>query len=361
MSDEEFAAYRERLGSFVFSYIEEVEAETKRSFDVFIAHHAFLNPMVMNDVNDRREAAGKARVPLFTFVHGTSLLMFKHEMAAVDPEYPPRFYPAWISEGVFDQVAGVFVISNSQKERFLSVFDSFDPANIFITPNGIDPSVFKQLPLEADSVLAEFETTPYEGSKNQSKQLPGGWDRIVLFVGKFADIKRIDCLLNAAQTYEKVAKDEGLTVATIIAGSGPHESVKLYQDLSDELGLEEVYFIGPHQQDNLAKLYNIASLGVFPTKIEGFGLVFLECLACGTPVVGNAAGGPLEFVDPTVGELVFDHESNQDFTVALAETISRALVEDWKQTKSEAAIERASNYTIEMQCKQILQGIESLT
>ncbi len=355
MSDEEFEAYRGRLCRFVISYIDEVESERGRPFDFFMAHHAFLNPLVMGDVNREREKAGKAKVPLFAFVHGTSLLMFLHEMEGTNPEYPPRFYPKWKQEQVFDKVDGVFVIANSQKERFLSVFDGFDPDRVFVTPNGIDPRVFCVDPkLKRDSVLGSHTTRPYEGSKTEPQKISSGYDRVVLFVGKFADIKRIDCLLNAAAVYEKSAEREGLRVATVIAGSGPLKEQRRYQDMAEKLLLKSAYFIGPHEQPRLAELYNVADVGVFPTKFEAFGLVFLECLACGTPVIGTAAGGPLEFVDDSVGALVEDAE-NEVFGKTLGETISKALLENWKPTKSAAAIKRASKYTLAAQCGQMLE------
>lgn len=359
MSEAEFDSYRDRLCRFVTSYIDEVEAALGRPFDLFIAHHSFLNPMVMRDVNRARVQQGKAAVPLFAFVHGTALLMFKSEMLGEDDEYPPRFYPRWIEEKVFDAVDGIFVISDSQKERFTSIFESYDPAKIYVTPNGINPKVFCVADdLERDTVLAKFPTTPYEGSEVPPRAIPTGFDRMVLFVGKFADIKRIDCLLKAAQTYEGDASAQGLRVATVIAGSGPLAEQKLYQDMAVELGLADVYFIGPHAQPALAKLYNVADVGVFPTKFEAFGLVFLECIACGTPVIGTAAGGPMEFVDETVGELVHDFDSNEDFASALGETISRALIENWKPSKREAAVAVASGYTLDAQCTRMLAAVD---
>lgn len=359
MSESEFEAYRSRLCDFVSSYIDEVEKSAGRPFDLFIAHHSFLNPLVMGDVNRRRVAAGRPRVPLAAFVHGTALLMFAHEIAGTDPDYPPRFYPRWKRERVFEDVDSVFVISNSQKERFLSVFDDYDPNKIAVTPNGIDPKVFyKSEGTERDEVLSLFPTKPFTGSELPSVHIPSGYDRMVLFVGKFADIKRIDCLLQAASYYEEEVAREEKRVCTIVAGSGPLEEQRLYQEMAVNLGLRHVYFIGPQQQPALAKLYNVADLGVFPTKFEAFGLVFLECLACGTPVVGTAAGGPLEFVDKSVGALVTDFSSNAEFAKALGPTISRALLEDWKSTHSGAAVERASHYTLEAQCQEMLTNLD---
>jgi glycosyltransferase involved in cell wall biosynthesis len=361
MSDDEFEAYRVRLRDFVIAYIDEVERDLGRPFDLFIAHHAFLNPLVMADVNRARVARGLPAVPLVAFVHGTALLMFQHEMEGGDPAYPPRFYPRWIRDGVFDEVSGVFVISESQRERFLSIFSDYDPGHVFVAPNGIDPAVFHlDDTLERDAVLRDFPTKPYEGSAATPTSIPPGCDRMVLFVGKFADIKRIDCLLRAAVNYERVAASAGLRVTTVIAGSGPLAEQRLYQDMAVELGLSAVFFIGPHGQPSLARLYNVADVGVFPTKLEAFGLVFLECLACGTPVIGTAAGGPLDFVDATAGELVTDFDSDEEFTAALGETIARALVEDWKSRKSAAAIAIASRYTLTVQCERMLKSVDLL-
>ena len=161
----------------------------------------------MADVNIVRAERGQPIVPLVAFVHGTALLMFRHEMEGSDPDYPARFYPRWIRDRVFDDVRGVFVISNSQKERFLSIFSDYDPNRIFIAPNGIDPAVFHvDDTLKRDAVLSRFPTKPYEGSSAISSAIPTGYDRMVLFVGKFADIKRIDCLLRSRLCLRKSSR-----------------------------------------------------------------------------------------------------------------------------------------------------------
>jgi glycosyltransferase involved in cell wall biosynthesis len=361
MSEDEFEAYRNRLATFVTTYIDEVEATLGCSFDLFIAHHAFLNPLVMADVNRARTARGLRPVPLFAFVHGTALLMFQHEMLGDDPDYPARFYPRWVDERIFDEVRGVFVISNSQKQRFVSLFDSYDPDRVVVAPNGIDPAVFQRdETLVRDAVLGDFPTRPYEGSAATPAPIPNNCDRMVLFVGKFADIKRLDCLLKAAVIYEKTAAAAGLRVITVIAGSGPVAEQNHYQDLATELDLDGAYFIGPHEQPALARLYNVADIGVFPTKFEAFGLVFLECLACGTPVIGTAAGGPLEFVNPAVGELDTDCDNTATFSAALGDTSARALIENWKPQKAAAALEVASHYTLTAQCDRMLSGVDTL-
>merc|ERR1711908_105888 len=121
--------------------------------------------------------------------------------------------------------------------------------------------------------------------------------------------------------------------------------------LAEELGLKNTFLIGARGQDILAEIYTVASLGCFPSFKEPFGLVFVECMACKTPVIGANSGGPKDFVVPEVGELVTEPPETKDFsTVAegvvtlgntLAEAIGRAIKEDWKKTKSEACIKLA--------------------
>merc|ERR1712032_1075559 len=57
-----------------------------------------------------------------------------------------------------------------------------------------------------------------------------------------------------------------------------------------------MYLMGARGQDQLAEIYTVAELGCFPSFKEPFGLVFVECMACKTPVVGANSGGPKDFV-----------------------------------------------------------------
>ena len=63
-----------------------------------------------------------------------------------------------------------------------------------------------------------------------------------------------------------------------------------------KLGLKNTYFVGPKPQPVLADLYSVSDVGVFPSYEEPMGMVFIECMACGTPVIGADSGGPKDFV-----------------------------------------------------------------
>ena len=70
-------------------------------------------------------------------------------------------------------------------------------------------------------------------------------------------------------------------------------------------------------------LFNCADVGCFPSYREPFGLVFIECMACGTPVIGADSGGPRDFVTPEVGTLVPETDDRQALAASLAAAVDR--------------------------------------
>jgi len=129
--------------------------------------------------------------------------------------------------------------------------------------------------------------------------------------------------------------------------------------------------LGARAQDVLAELYTVSDLGCFPSFREPFGLVFVECMACKTPVVGANSGGPKDFVTPDVGILVDEPPETSDLsTVAqgvktlgntLNETITKALNEDWKKSKGETCIKLAlDKFTVGAQVGKMLTDVKAL-
>ncbi len=152
-----------------------------------------------------------------------------------------------------------------------------------ISPCGINQQIFHPTPgATIENILSQFSTWHYEQSGRKPTKINGGnYEHAVVLVGKFAGVKRIESLLYAAKEYEKTLP----RTATLIVGTGPLDSQKELQDLAfEELNLQHTFFLGPQPQDVLADLYTIASVGVFPSYNEAFGMVLVECMACGTPV-----------------------------------------------------------------------------
>src|SRR3954469_24811302 len=371
MSEDEVAAYRTRLTDEVAEWIDEIEASTGDRFGLFIALHAFMNTVVMRDVNRRRVAAGKERVPLMCFVHGTELKMYNNEKRGNDPvEFPLRFLPFVQQEKIFDYadpdhgVDVIAAISAEQIEAFLGIFPEFPRDRVVLSHNGYNQDVFHRLTdptdvyAERERVLAGFSTQPPAGHGEPGPVAPvDGFDAVVAFCGKFADWKRLDALLLAAATYEKHERK----ILTVIAGSGPVEAQQTMHELAVQNGLTRTYFVGPRPQNELAVLFNAADVGCFPSYREPFGLVFIECMACGTPVIGADSGGPRDFVVPEVGTLVPETDDRTALAASLAETIVAAVEEDWKQTKGVAAEMYATeHFSVVGQVAALLEAVDRL-
>jgi glycosyltransferase involved in cell wall biosynthesis len=368
MSPEEVDAYRARLVAEVTAFVDDVEAATGGEFGLFIAHHAFMNPVVLRDVNRARVAAGRTRVPVVCFAHGTELKMYVHEQRGEDPEeFPWRFLPWVQQEKIFDfadpdhGVDVVASISSEQIEAFSAIFPEFPRERMVLSHNGYNQQVFHPAPELYDdraSVLAGFTTLPPPGGDPEPVAPDGGFDAVVAFVGKFADWKRLDALLTAAASYERGDR----RVLTVVAGSGPVEQQQKMHDLVAELGLERTYLVGPRQQPELATLFACADVGVFPSYREPFGLVFLECMACGTPVIGADSGGPRDFVVDAVGTLVPETDDRAALADSLAAAVTTALDDGWKQTKGpEAARYAHDGFSVVKQVADLLAEVDRLT
>jgi glycosyltransferase involved in cell wall biosynthesis len=373
MSEAEVAAYRQRLTDEVASWIDEIETQTDDRFELAIAHHAFMNTVVMRDVIRRRAKAGRGTMPLLCFTHGTELKMYANEQRGDRPdEFPLRFLPFIQGEKIFDYadpahgVDAVAAISAEQIETFLAIFPEFPRDRVVLSPNGYNQHVFRRLTEPTDvyvdraNVLAGFMTQPPEGSDSKPEPVapPDGFDAVVAFCGKFADWKRLDALLRGAAIYEQ----HELRILTLVIGSGPVEAQVQMQDLAAELGLRRTYFLGPRPQDELAVLFNCADVGCFPSYREPFGLVFIECMACGTAVIGADSGGPRDFVTPEVGLLVPETDDRQELAASLATAVIRAVDEDWKGSKGRTAEAYATeNFSVVNQVSKLLREVGQLT
>lgn len=131
---------------------------------------------------------------------------------------------------------------------------------------------------------------------------------MLLFVGRVAFEKNIDFLLRALQ--QSVAQIPDLLL--VIAGEGP--ALSPLKKLSAKLGLQEnVLFVGYLDRDGaLPDCYRAADAFVFASRTETQGLVLLEAMALGVPVISTAVMGTHDIVGPRRGALV-PQDNEQDF------------------------------------------------
>ena len=122
----------------------------------------------------------------------------------------------------------------------------------------------------------------------------------------------------------------------ILAGDGP-ERAKLERDAAAAGLSHRVRFLGVQPHEALPALLAAADVMVLPTVSEGLANVWVEALACGTPVVTSDVGGAREVVDrPEAGRLVPREPG------AVAEAVNDLLADPPRQAAVRAAAERFS-------------------
>jgi D-inositol-3-phosphate glycosyltransferase len=181
---------------------------------------------------------------------------------------------------------------------------------VSVIPPGVDTTHF--YPIDRDEAV-EFVGAPEDKD-------------MLLFVGRIQPLKGIDTLLKAvARLAEKgVLGRHPICLAVLggeLAESEDDRSAEMarLQAMRESLGLDDIVtFLGRRDQDTLQYYYSAAKVVVVPSHYESFGLVALEAMACGTPVVASETGG-LAF-------LVRDGETGFHVPAADAEALADRLL-----------------------------------
>ncbi|GAC1393774.1 MAG: glycosyltransferase [Ktedonobacteraceae bacterium] len=143
--------------------------------------------------------------------------------------------------------------------------------HIQVIPCGVDLALF--VPHDRRQARAQFGLDP---------QQP-----VLLFAGRLDPFKGPDILLQSAAMMEEEAQI--VMVGGALTGDKDLQNLRV---LALELGIDNrVQFLGAQPQQVLPLLYSAADVTVVPSYHESFGLVAVESLACGTPVVATRAGG----------------------------------------------------------------------
>ncbi|TET41248.1 MAG: glycosyltransferase family 1 protein [Dehalococcoidia bacterium] len=125
--------------------------------------------------------------------------------------------------------------------------------------------------------------------KAQARQYLGlGNDKIILFVGRIDPLKGIDKLIKALPYLRNI---QGLRLLVIGGGEHSQHEIEQLRKLACNLKIENsVTFLDLVKHEQLPYFYSAADVCVVPSYYESFGLVALESLACGTPVVATDVG-----------------------------------------------------------------------
>ncbi|MBT8182573.1 MAG: glycosyltransferase family 4 protein, partial [Eudoraea sp.] len=360
----------------VYDYMLEIEntLEVGSEIQLFIAHHTCINSIIAKKVMEKRAANRYSVPPIVIFLHGTAMIMMVNELREAsliesgelkpaDRRWPSSFHKQLTELGVFDDCSKpgnanlAYAISEENMEVFSDLFPQFDK-NRYILANPGFNNCFVPRPHERlEDVLKEAKLKHLGLTKEKTFDVRTDYKYMIVFVGQFVGWKRIDAVLRAASIWEKEFGDELLT---LIVGKQKKEYNIELQNLNESLGNKNTCFVGPLLQPQLAKLFAAANVCTFPSKAEPFGMVLIEALACGVPVIGADSGGPKDFMTNDVGYLVPESDDMEIFSGHLANAVIKAIKEDWKTKMSEECIKVAAPFSNTLKTKKLLEDTRAL-
>jgi D-inositol-3-phosphate glycosyltransferase len=203
--------------------------------------------------------------------------------------------------GAADRLVAATVV---ERAHLMSHYGA-DVARIAVIPCGVDTELFAPGDQAAARAALELDDRPR-----------------LLYVGRLAPIKGLETLLDAMARL----RASGQRVQLCIVGGDADEPLDGHEaELRARLARLDlgdiVSFVGPQPQERLRSWYVAADATVLPSYYESFGMVALEAMACGSPVVASRVGGLQTTVrDRVTGLLVPEHDA-----ASLADTLDRVL------------------------------------
>lgn len=222
-----------------------------------------------------------------------------------------------------------------------------DQRKIAIVPPGVDSERFR--PVERSQAHEMLGITPDQ--------------KLLLFVGRIEPLKAVDTILQAVHLLKQTQPHALENAKLAIIGGNPQDLANNKElarliDLSEQLGLQEVVeFLGAKDQHLLPAYYAAATAVIMPSDYESFGMVALEAMASGTPVIATEVGGLAYLVrDNETGFLVPVREP-----AALADRMRIVLTEPETQARlGRSAAQLARQYSWSQIADQLLIVFEDM-
>jgi len=236
-------------------------------------------------------------VPTVITIHDLSFLRFPDRFRP-----PQRLYLSTMTRLSCRRARRVICVSQATADETVQLL-GIPRARIDVVPHGVQHARFCPLPTEQ---VERFRSV---------KGLP---QRFILFVGTLEPRKNLTTLVEAFHQSKLFRQG----VKLVIAGGKGWYYQQVFQRVEALNLTDDVIFPGFVPDADLPLWYNTATLFVYPSIYEGFGMPLLEAMACGTPVIGSDVSCMPEVVEQA-GFLVPPHSPS-----ILAEHMARLLTED---------------------------------
>jgi glycosyltransferase involved in cell wall biosynthesis len=220
-------------------------------------------------------------IPYINTVHGEEVYLSKR--------YHTFFALKWLVNN------SIKTITNSSATRGSCLEAGMEKENFEVIPFGVDTNFYRPLDISKDENIFQ-----------------------ILSVGYLIERKGFEYLIRAIKEVLKEHNDVLLT----LVGSGPLE--KKLKDLLKDLELENNFKIIKNvSDDELLCLYNLSDLFVLPSVVdsegntEGLGVVLLEAMACGLPVIGSNVGGIIDIIKDKETGLLIPEKNDLELSKAI--------------------------------------------
>ena len=225
---------------------------------------------------------------------------------------------SWVERTAYESAAAIIAVSHGMRADILRSYPQIDPDRVRVVHNGIDSELWS--PQRDDAVLAQHGIDPDRPS--------------VVFVGRITRQKGLPYLLRAVEQLPPEVQ--------VVLCAGAPDTPEIQVEVEDLIaGLRQdrdgvVWIAEMLPRADVIAILTAGTVFVCPSVYEPLGIVNLEAMACGLPVVGTATGGipevvadgetgwlvPIEQVQDGTGTPVDPDRYVADLAAALTEAVS---------------------------------------